>query len=63
MGKQIFRIWDNKGADQLRSDCAADQRHCFRYADNTIALLSLNPKFHAFSHSLCLYSSVCVRPV
>ena len=42
MRKQIhvFRIWDNKGADQLRSDCEADQRHCFRYADNTIALLS-----------------------
>ena len=42
MGKQIFRIWDNKGADQLRSDCEADQRHCFRYADNTIALLSMH---------------------
>ena len=39
MGKQIFRICDNKGADQLRSDCEADHR-CFRYADNTIALLS-----------------------
>ena len=28
--------------DQLRSNCAADQRLCFRYADSTIPLL---PKF------------------
>ena len=25
-----FRLWENKGADQLRSNCKADQRLCFR---------------------------------
>ena len=28
-----------KGADQLRSNCEADQRLCFRYTDSTIPLL------------------------
>ena len=30
----------NKGADQLRSNCEADQRLCFRYTDSTIPVLS-----------------------
>ena len=33
-------IIENKGADQLRSNCEADQRLCFRYTDGTISLLS-----------------------
>ena len=28
-----------KNADQLRSNCAAHQRLCFRYTDSTIPLL------------------------
>ena len=32
-------ICENKDADQLRSNCAADQRLCFRYKDSTIPLL------------------------
>ena len=28
-----------KGADQLRSNCEADQRACFRYSGSTISLL------------------------
>ena len=31
-----FCICENKGADQLRSKQAADQRLCFRYIDSTI---------------------------
>ena len=42
MRKQAFCICENKDADQLRSDCAADQRICFRYTVVTIPLL---PKF------------------
>ena len=34
-----FCICENKDADQLRSNCAADQRLCFRYTDSTIPLL------------------------
>ena len=38
--KPAFCICENKDADQLRSNCAADQRLCFRYTDCTIPLLS-----------------------
>ena len=34
--KTAFCIWENKDADQLGSNCAADQRLCFRYIDSTI---------------------------
>ena len=38
--KPEFCICENKDADQLHSNCAADQRLCFRYIDSTIPLLS-----------------------
>ena len=34
-----MRKAENKGADQLRSNCEADQHACFRYSDSTISLL------------------------
>ena len=37
--KPEFRLCENKGADQLRSNCEADQRLCFRHSDSTISLL------------------------
>ena len=40
MRKPAFCICENKDAYQLRSNCAANQRLCFRYMDNTIPLLS-----------------------
>ena len=55
-----FRLCENKGADQLYSDCEADQHLCFRYTDSTIPLLSKSKKTVS-SQLLCLYSSVCVR--
>ena len=65
MRKPTFYICKNKGTDPLHSNSEADQRLCFHYLDSTIPLLSksLNPKFQAASHLLCLYSLVCVRPV
>ena len=39
MGKPTTGIGENKGADQLRGNREADQRHCFRYSDSTIPLL------------------------
>ena len=39
MGKPTVYIGENKGADQLRSDCEADQCLSFRYTDSTIPLL------------------------
>ena len=60
MGKPTICIGENKGADQLRSNCEADQRLCFRYSDSTFPLLL---KFQASSSLVCLYSLVCVEPV
>ena len=40
MRKPVFCICENKGADQLRGNRAADQCLCFRYIDSTIPLLS-----------------------
>ena len=36
MRKMFFCICENKGADQLPINCAADQRICFRYIVSTI---------------------------
>ena len=35
MGKPTICTGENKGADQLRSNCEADQRLIFRYTDST----------------------------
>ena len=37
--KPEFCLCENKGEDQLRSNCEADQRLHFRYTDSTISLL------------------------
>ena len=39
MRKPAFCICENKDADQLRSNCEADHRLCFRYISSTIPLL------------------------
>ena len=38
MGKPTI-IGENKGADQLHSNCEADQCLCFRYLDSTFPLV------------------------
>ena len=40
MRKPKLCIYKNKGADQLRSYCKADESLCFRLTDSTIPLLS-----------------------
>ena len=35
MRKPAFGLCENKVADQVRSNCAADQRLCFRFTDTT----------------------------
>ena len=60
MGKPTICIGENKGTDQLRSNCEADQRLCFRYSDSTVPLL-LKSKISSFWSFLGLYSLVCVR--
>ena len=41
MRKADFFLRENKGADQLRSNCQADQCLCFRCTDSTISLLKI----------------------
>ena len=48
MRKPDFCLCENKDADQLRSNCEADQRLCFRYTDGTISLL-LKSEISGFS--------------
>ena len=40
MRKPTICTCENKDADQLCSNCEADQRLCFRYTDSIIPLLS-----------------------
>ena len=61
MRKPAFCTYENKDTDQLRSNCEADRRLCFRYTDSAIPLLP-KPKFQASSRLLWLYSPVCVEP-
>ena len=46
--KTVFHLSENKGADQLCSNCTADQHLSFRYSDSAIPLL-VNPNFQASS--------------
>ena len=55
MRKPAFCICENKGADQLHSNRAADKSLCFRYIDSTIPLLSKS-KFSG------LWPSVVMQP-
>ena len=56
--KPAFCICENKDADQLLCNCAADQRLCFPYIAQSFYFL--NRKFQASSHLLSLYSLVYV---
>ena len=47
MRKQTFCICENKGINQLRSNCEADQSISFRFTNSTIPLL-----FHSKISSL-----------
>ena len=68
MRKPAFYICENKDADQLHSNCAADQRFCFRYMDSVIPLLSkseissLKPSSVAVQPGLCRTWSETQRP-
>ena len=45
MGKPTICLGENKGADQLRSYCEADQRLCFRCTYSTIPSSTLAKYF------------------
>ena len=54
-----YCICENKGADQLQSNHAADQQLCFHYITSIIPLLPLvrNPKFKTFCGCTAGYMS------
>ena len=59
MRKQDFGLCEKKGADQLRSDCEADQCLCFRYSDSTISLLLLAKISSPYPASETLQANLC----
>ena len=59
MRKSFFCICENKDADQLRSNCAADQRLCFRYTDSTIPLLPRSEISSLWSSSVVVQPGLC----
>ena len=59
MRKLDFCLCENKGTDQLCSNCTADQRLCFCYTESTIPLL-LKSKISSFkSYSLAAQAGMC----
>ena len=63
MRKLTFCLCKSKGADQLRSNCEADQRLFFFATQIVQYLFFLHQKFQAPSLLLWPYSLVGVRPV
>ena len=61
MRKLDFCLCENKGADQLCSNCNADQRLCFRYTDSTIPPLGMPYILAFFCGSIGQFVSDVVR--
>ena len=57
--KPDFCLCENKGADQLRSNCEADQRLCFRYTDSTISLLLKSEISSFYLSSVAAQAGLC----
>ena len=59
MRKAAFCLCEDKDADQLRSNCAADQRLCFCYMDSTIPLLSKSKISSLLPYSMAVQPGLC----
>ena len=59
MRKPDFCLCENKGADQLRSNCEADQHLCFRYTDSTICLLPYSEISSFQESSVTVQADLC----
>ena len=57
--KPDFCLCENKGADQLRSNCEADQRLCFHYMDSTIPLLPKSEITSIYLSSVAAQTGLC----
>ena len=54
-----FYICENKDADQLCSNCTADQRLCFRHKDTTIPLLLMSKFSRFLLYAVTVHSGLC----
>ena len=61
MKKKDFCLCENKGTDELRSNCEADQRLCFRYTDSKIPLLHI-AKISSFQLPGWFMSDLVINP-
>ena len=59
MRRQTTCIGENKDADQLCSNCTADQHLFFRYTDSTIPLLPKSEISSFYPSSVTVQSGVC----
>ena len=59
MRKPTFCICENKDADQLRGNCEAVQRFCFRYIDIAIPLLSKSEISSLYPSSVAAHPGLC----
>ena len=59
MRKPEFCLCENKGADQLRSNCEADQRLCFCYTDNTVPVLLKSEISSLYPSSIAAQAGLC----
>ena len=59
MRKPFFCICENKDTDQLHSNCAADQRLCFRYTGSTIPLLPKSEISSLWPSSVAVQPDLC----
>ena len=59
MGKQTICLGKNKGADELRRNCEADQLLCFCYMDSTIPLLSQSKISSFLPDSVAVQAGLC----
>ena len=63
MRKPVIYFCDNKGADQLCSNCEADQCLCFRRADHTIPLISESNMSSLLSTYVLVQLDLCDGPI
>ena len=59
MGKPTICNGENTGADQLRSNCEADERLCFRYMGSAIPLLSKSKVSRILPSSVTVQAGSC----
>ena len=59
MGKSTICIGENKGADQLHSNCEADLRLCFHYTDSAVPLLFKSKISSLYPSSVTAQPGLC----